>query len=477
MIFLRETVAQAFRRHGLAQPGQAVLVAVSGGADSVALLGVLRDLAASWDFRLHVAHLNHGLRAEAAADAAFVQALAATWALPVTADAADVRRYACDRHLSLEAAAREVRYAFLARAAAGAGCRMVAVGHTADDQAETFLLRLLRGGRPGGMWPRREVSGVTVIRPLLDVWRRDLRAWLQARGLPWREDQTNADRRHLRNRVRHDLIPLLAGHIPEARKRLKYGADLLAEEDAALEEGAGAVEAIVMAPHAPGVRVDRAALRAQPVALRSRLLRRAVGRAGGNIGRLRFVLWEEILRLAEEGENGRRLSLPGVDAEIRGGDLVLAPRSERPGEEYVVPLEGCVEAPPLGVILESEILPAGAANLTDGAAYLDADKVRRPLLLRAWRPGDRFRPLGLRGVKKVGDFLTDAKAPRLLRSRIPVLQAADGTILWLVGWRVAEDARVTAETRRVVRLRARPIPGAGDAVSLRRESVYSQTGG
>jgi len=448
-------------------PGEAVLVAVSGGADSVALLAVLRRLAPTWGLRLAVAHLNHGLRPEAEEDARFVEALASAWGLPVVVEVADVRSLARTRRLSVEAAAREVRYDFLARAAAAQRCRTVAVAHTADDQAETFLLRLLRGGRPGGMWPRRAVGTITVVRPLLDVWRSDLRAWLQARGLPWREDPTNLDRRLLRNRVRHDLIPLLAGYISGVPKRLKHGADLLAAEDALLETRAAAVEGEVLRPDAFGIRLVRAALGDQPAALGWRLVRRAVARAGGHIHRLRVVHIEETLRLAARGPEGGRLSLPGATVEVRGEHLLIAPplRTEDPALEVAVPLEGRVEAAPFGVRLETSIVPAPAVDVRDGAAYLDVDRIRPPLVLRAWRPGDRFRPLGMRGVKKVGDFLTDAQAPRALRPRIPVLVAGDGTILWLVGWRVAEDARVTPETQRVLRLRVGPLAWSGDSAA------------
>ena len=464
---LQDAVAESVRRHRLFEPGEAVLVAVSGGADSVALLGALRALAGPWHLRLVVAHLNHGLRAEAGEDARFVTALAGAWSLPVVLEVADVRAVARAQHLSVEAAAREVRYAFLARAAAREHCPTVAVAHTADDQAETFVLRLLRGGRPGGMWPRRSLDGMTLVRPLLDVWRRDLRAWLQAQGLPWRDDPTNLDMLLLRNRVRHDLIPLLAGYIRDVQKRLKHGADLLAAEDALLEDLAASAEGTVLRAAPGGVRLARGALRDQPQPLRWRLVRRAVARAGGNIRRLRVVHIEETLRLAEGGPEGRRVSLPGVTVEVRGEHLLIAatPPAGSPPGEYAVPLEGRVEAAALGVVVESGIVPVEAADVKDGAAYLDADRIRPPLLLRAWRPGDRFRPLGMRGLKKVGDFLTDARAPHLLRPRVPVLQAGDGTILWLVGWRVAEDARVTPQTRRVLRLRLEAAGRSADSAA------------
>jgi len=204
------------------------------------------------------------------------------------------------------------------------------------------------------------------------------------------------------------------------------------------------------------VTVDRRRLLEQPEAVRRRLLRRALSAAGGNIGRLKFVHLEEGLRLAEQGRRGQRLSLPGIVLEVGDGGLLLQPgtRPGKPAWAYVVPVQGRLEAAPFDLVVESELLSSGEADLNDGAAYLDADRVRRPLTLRSWRHGDRFRPLGMRGMKKVGDFLTDEKVPRLHRSRILVLEDADGAIVWVVGWRVAEEAPITPQTQQILRLRA-----------------------
>lgn len=452
-----ERVEDALRRRALLRPGDRVVVATSGGADSVALLACLRDLAPRWALRLAIAHLNHGLRPDAEVDARFVAALAAAWDLPLDLETADAAGYARTHHLSIEAAAREVRYAFLRRAAERWGAGAVAVGHTADDQVETLLLRLLRGRHPGGMWARRPMGSGVVIRPLLDLWRVELRAELIRRGLPWREDSSNQDLRRVRNSLRHDLIPVLAGYMPDVQKRLKHTADALAVDDEALEALAERAAGAVIASLPDAVTVDRRRLLEQPEAVRRRLLRRALGAAGGNIGRLRFVHLEEGLRLAEQGRRGKRLSLPGVVLEVGDGGLLLQPGT-RPGTPagaaYVVPVQGRLEAAPFDLVVQSELLSSGEADLSDGAAYLDADRVRRPLTLRAWRHGDRFRPLGMRGMKKVGNFLTDEKVPRLHRSRIPVLEDADGAIVWVVGWRVAEEVRITPQTRQILRLRA-----------------------
>ncbi|HEV8339838.1 MAG TPA: tRNA lysidine(34) synthetase TilS [bacterium] len=481
-----ERVEAALHRRTLLRPGDRVVVATSGGADSVALLACLRDLAPRWALTLAVAHLDHGLRREAVIDARFIAALASAWHLPLYLESADAAGYARTHHLSIEAAARQVRYAFLGRAAQRWGAGVIAVGHTADDQVETLLLRLLRGGHPGGMWARRPRGGVVIIRPLLDLWRGELRAELIRRGLPWREDPSNQDLRHSRNSLRHDLIPALAGYMPDVQKRLKQTADALAVDDEALDALAAWAAHAVIAVAPEAVTMDRRRLLEQSEAIRWRLLRRAVGMAGGNIGRLRIVHLEEGVRLAEQGRPGQRLSLPGVVLEVREGGLLLQSlaRLERPTGEHVVPERGRLEVAPFGLVMESELLTASEADVSDGATYLDADRVRPPLTLRAWRQGDRFRPLGMRGKKTVGDFLTDEKVPRLRRPRIPVLEDGDGAIVWVVGWRVAEDARITPETRRVLRLRAwwRAGDDSAEAVGVSptpggTKSLYSVGGG
>lgn len=460
---MRETVERTIAENHLLERGDRVLVAVSGGADSVALLAGLRALASLWGIQLEVAHLDHRLRDDSVEDAHFVERLARTWGLPVTVASVDAGAYARSHRLSIEAAARDVRYAFLSRTANERGCNKVAVGHTADDQAETLLLRILRGARPGGMRTKRALGERVLIRPMLDVWRSDVRAFLQQEGLRWREDPSNLDKTRLRNRIRHDLIPTMQGYIPQVRLRLKQTADVLAAEDEVLEAAATEAQARLVRAEGGAVLLSRGKLLQEPLAIRQRVIRRAIATAAGTIRRLKFVHVEEVLRLAGAAAPGR-LDLPGLAVVVRGDDVILLRRVKDevpPAAEYVVPLHGRLEATSLGLIIESEICSSELVNFGDGAVYLDADKVGSTPRLRAWRPGDRFRPIGMMGTKKVGDFLTDVKAPPEVRRRVPVVVAEDGTIVWVVGWRVAEEARVTSQTRRILRMAIRSTPGAG----------------
>lgn len=313
-------IVERIRAAHLFAAGDAVLVGVSGGGDSVALLVALRALAPAMGLRLVVGHVDHGLRPEAADDARFVRDLSGQWGLPYVEERVTVVTGA---GRSPEAAARAARYAALERLALAQGCGKVAVGHTADDQAETLLLRLLGGGRLAGMRATRPLGRVELVRPLLGVWRREARAVLREQGVGWREDPTNVDRRFLRNRIRHDLLPLLEGHIPGVRRRLRDAAEWLAEEDALLDRLAREAEARVLRLGAGVVALRRAALQAEPPALQRRLVRRAVRRAGGNTRRLRGVHISGVLRLAQEGREGRQVNLPGVVAAVVGGEIHL----------------------------------------------------------------------------------------------------------------------------------------------------------
>lgn len=268
---------RSIRRHGLIARGDRVLVALSGGSDSVGLVFVLRDLAEADGFHLAaLAHVNHALRPTAGRDEQFCRALARRLALPLVVERVDTAGYAGAQRLSIEEAARRLRYACLLRAAAAHAADGVAVGHTLDDQAETFLLKLIRGAGGtglGGIYPRRD----QVVRPLLGVTRSALRQWLAHRGESWVEDETNADLGNPRNRLRHETLPGLARAFGSSAVPAIARAAEIVREDAQWLDGQAArrVEALVR-PGADGLEIDRRALLAEPVAIRRRVVREAL---------------------------------------------------------------------------------------------------------------------------------------------------------------------------------------------------------
>ena len=325
---LHQQVRRTIGRHGLCPPGTRVLVGLSGGSDSVGLLLLLRDLAETGRFLVvGAAHFNHGARTAADQDEAFCRNLAETTGISFVRDGADVPALAASSGESFEACARRARYAFLRQAAARMGADRIAVGHTLDDQAETFLLKLARGAGStglGGVYPRRD----DVIRPLLDVSREAVRTWLRQQGQGWVEDETNADLSNPRNRVRHLVLPALdAAYGGPTRAQLANAAELVREDGQFLDEvAAGRLQAL--ARYGPeGVAFDAGVLEGEPRAVVHRLLLHVMREASGGreVGLAHVELALDVLR----GES-RAADIPGGRWELRGRTLLLFPQGDRP---------------------------------------------------------------------------------------------------------------------------------------------------
>ena len=318
---LLQQVRRTIRRHDLCPSGTRLLVALSGGSDSVALTFILRELAANGDFSVvAVAHFNHHLRATADRDERFCRELAARLGLPIVAGSADVREYAASERLGIEEAARRARYAFLHRAAADVGADRIAVGHTRDDQAETFLLKLIRGAGPtglGGIYPRRNA----LVRPLLNVSRAELRNYLTARGESWVDDESNTDLANARNRVRHRVIPELdAAYGGPTTASIARAADLAREDGAWLSELADKRYQELASIDDQSISFSAAELAAEPGPVRRRLLRRALRDIAG----VREVALEHVDAAADIlNGNSAGADLPAARLELRRGKLVL----------------------------------------------------------------------------------------------------------------------------------------------------------
>jgi len=426
-----------------------VVAALSGGSDSVAQLFLLRDLAAAGDLVLAgAAHLNHQLRADAARDEAFCRALCERLGLPLVVAHVPVTSLAAEAHVSVEVAARRARYAFLEQVRVELGAEVVAVAHTADDQAETVLLRLLRGaGTRGlrGILPRRGA----IVRPVLDCTRTALREDLGSRGERWVEDASNADLAHPRNRVRHELMPLLARHYqPAVTRVLARTAEAVGADDAHLEALAAQAMPATTAESSRGVVLATGALAALPVALARRIARRALEAAQApHAPDLADV--EQLLAVCRPG--GPAAAEPaGVRVERFSEDAVLLNRAQsapRPGlSPRVLPVPGAVTMPELGdgcrLTAEGPIRNTGRLEFTARRLTLKAT-VAAPLLVRGRLPGDRVRPRGRGGSRKLQDLLVDRKVPRGARDQVPVVVDGTGRIVWVVGHAVDAEAAAT----------------------------------
>ena len=431
-------VEQAIRRRRLLVDGDAVLVAVSGGPDSVALLAALAELGRG-RWRLSVAHVRHGLRgAESEEDARFVARLAADLGLPF--EDLDGRIHGGS---GLEERARRRRYEVLLAAAARGRHRRIAVGHTRDDQAETLLHRLVRGSGRHGLAAMRWARADGVVRPLLGISRERVLAYLDERALAWREDRSNGDPRHTRNRIRHVVLPVLERELePRAREALARAAEILGEEDAWIEAEACARLATVTCGE--GLEAER--LAALPPPLARRVVRLWLEQRRGDILEIGLDHVDRILDLASEG-GSRALSVPGGLVRRRGNQLRWgAPTRSGVGEGPVPLVIGHTAT--FGDYRLTIARSRGRSPRADRwQAVFDLDQIDLAgLRARAGKPGDRLRPLGLGGTKKIQDLFVDAKVPREERARHPVVACGEA-ILWLPGIARDESAAIGPLTR------------------------------
>lgn len=489
-------VARGAHEHGLWRPGDTLAVAVSGGQDSLCLLGALLALrerahpAAPGE--LIVAHLDHGTRGgESAADAAWVAAFAARLGLRYVAGAADAPAEARRTRRSLEETARRLRYAFLQRVRAETGVAAICVGHTLDDQAETILMSFVRGAGLAGLAGMAPLEG-DIARPLLGVTRAETLAYCLARGWQPRVDPTNADVSLRRNRVRHELLPALAAVNPNIARTLVDNGQLIAADERYLEEQTDAAWAdVVREVGRERITLAVSELRALPLALRHRVLRRAAVTLIGHDHTLSARNMRALDAAVQRAASGATVELPGEVRAAREYDRLIIARgaaeagNEGEADEAVpLPVPGVVELPALGWRVRAwrSERPAGlemdagpeppdvpsfsrAADLTgalgraETRVHLDAGAAGGELWVRVWQAGDRFQPLGLLSEKKLQDIFADAKVPRALRRRIPLVRNREH-ILWVAGLRIDHRARLTRDSSAVLVLQLEPLDSA-----------------
>lgn len=459
---IAERVRETADRYRMFRKGESVLAAVSGGPDSVALLDVLVRLAGDFELSLTVAHLNHMFRgAEADEDVLFVRSTAARYGLPCVTEAVDVPAYGREHGLSAQMAAREVRYRFLEETARTVRAGSVALGHNADDQCETILLNFLRGTGPAGLGGMPPVRGI-YVRPLIDVRRTEIEAYCRRRNLVYREDSSNVELIYTRNRIRHQLIPLLEREYnPGLRKALLRLGGIARAEDGYLDGEAvrALARARQSAPGAAELVLSLERLRETDPVICRRVLQRAWREAAGNAATDHKHI-EDLFGLVHSPVGGRLAELPGgLTAERTRHCLVIRKGSGPPAAApYAVPLEVPGETAVPGrawsvraVLWDGEIDPGVACRGENRSrAYLDYDAPALPLELRNRRPGDVFGPFGLDGTVKLKKYFRDLGLPRAERDDQPLVVDARGRIIWVVGVRPADFCRITPRTRKVL---------------------------
>ena len=435
--------------------GEAVLVAVSGGSDSVALLDVLGVLRESLGLTLTVVHVHHGLRPEADAEAEGVRRLCERLGVACQVERVTVRR--APPWEGLEAESRRARHAALERVARVIGAARIATGHTADDQAETVLMRLLQGAGPRGLGGIAPVRGL-LIRPLIETRRPAIEEYLGGRGLTWAEDPSNRDVRFLRNRIRHDLLPFMAeltgASVVDALGRSAAAARAVVAD---LEERARAELAHLATRDGAGWSLDVGALAERPIELAAEVLRQAAALLG-ETRPLRGPAQRALRRLLGEAPPRRAARLGRLAVERSGRRLRVGPVALPALVARVWPVPGALELPEINARLGARIV-ARTGDYTvpraPGRAAFDADALPSALAVRARRRGDVFSPFGAPALRRLKSFLIDVGVPRWQRPRTPLVEAG-GEIIWVAGIRRGSIAPVTATTTRVLELALLP---------------------
>ena len=450
---MREQVLRYIRERNLLKAGDRVAVAVSGGADSVALLRLLVELRNELGIVLFVAHFNHQLRGQQSdADERFVGELAARHNLPFFAGHGDVRRHAEAHKQSLEHAARFLRYSWLIDQADDQNLGAIATAHSADDQAETVLMKFLRGASTrglAGIYPLLIMNEVPIIRPLLETSRASIECYLKELGQPWCEDRTNLDMQRTRNRIRHELLPLLErDYNPNLRKALCETAEVARGEEGFWQSIAGS-ESRESGTHSRELRIG--AFDQLHVALQRRLLKRFL-ECNGIATEFHHI---ETLRRCALGEIGTA-NLPGNWLARREEHCLHLIRTaseaeSEAGYECQLPIRGCCTIPQVGLVLQAVIVPAESAALEIPGTLLRLGRPVR-LTVRNWRPGDRFRPAHSAAEEKLKRLFAEKRIPVNQRPLWPVALNEDNQIVWVRGFPVAHDFAW--------------IPGSGDAIRI-----------
>ncbi len=494
---LSKTVSLALRRlhapgtdQPVLTPVDLLIVAVSGGPDSLALLHLLARGGLHQPDSLIVAHINHGLRPTAAAEAAFVERIAGEWGVAFQSATIDVAALAVASGGSVEEVGRRTRYQFLNEVASAAGARLIAVGHNANDQAETVLMHFLRGaGLTGlrGMLPVAPVPGYGppppfLIRPLLDIAAADIRDYCHEHGLTPVMDESNQDPGYQRNRIRHELIPLLQAYNPRLQQQLNNMAAILADEETLIRSQIQEAWRRLSPSQAPGrLSFSRSAWRTLPPGLQRRLLRRATRQLlapdpDSASREISFAAVEQARAVAAAGTAGASAMLPaGVRLTVGYNNLHLTVRGVSPpvqGPQMPGDIPLSLPVPGSVLLTDGWQLDADAvsdmsltqitANPDPWTAYIAGEGITE-LIVRGRAPGERWQPMGMAGHSiSLKDYMINRKVPAVLRRRWPLVAAGDA-LVWVVGHQLDERWRVTGKTRQIIRLQCWPLPTGGPA--------------
>lgn len=470
-------------KYRMIEEGDVVLVGVSGGIDSITLLYSLYFSRDSLKCNLVVAHANHGLRGEESdREAEFVREIAGELKLPSVIEKIDVLGYMAEKGLSKQVAARELRYAFFEKAGRQYSANKIALGHNADDQAETVLMRLLRGSGAKGIAGIKPVRDGKIIRPLIEIRRDEITEFVKEKGLKFVEDPSNLEPYYLRNKIRLELIPLLKKEYnPNIIETLREAAEIIGDEDEFLESYCSKILSdISLSKGSRLIEIDTLKLKNFHIAIQRRIIRIALRIIKGDLLKISAVHVEDILNSINKGFSGKSLNLPdGIQAiyeydklKIKGqeiknkeakvrfdiplkipGETILSKPKCKFATEIISPEEFYRDSSVAPLLQNDNLVRCHSERSEESkfTAFFDMDKLKVELRVRNRVNGDIFHPSGMKGSKKLKEFFIDEKIPRRERDSIPLIVSGD-TILWVVGKRVSDYGKVDDNTKRILKI-------------------------
>ena len=468
---MQEKVIQALIEAGLDPAGGMLLLGVSGGPDSLSMLQILLNS----NYKIAAAHLNHGLREEAEGDAKFVQDICKEFEVSFYLSEVDTKNYAEKNRKSIEEAARFLRYQFLFRKAEELKAQAVLVAHNADDQVETVLMHLLRGSGLAGLKGMQLKSynpnwsqDISLVRPLLNVWRDEILRYCEENRLTPRFDQSNLDKTYFRNRLRHDLLPYLEEYNPQVKQVIWRMAQTLEGDYDLFEEIIEkAWDELVLEVSGAHVLFDYQSLQEQATGLQRGILRKAVNHLCPGLRDIDFAVVERAIDFIKNPSSTKQVDLAaGLKLELDGDRLLLvewdenytSPEWPQMGENTIevsgdskIDLEHGWQ-----VIVEQTKYKSGQleqikGNQDDFVAWIDANRLEGNLILRTLKSGDRIQPLGMEGTTKIADLFINLKIPYRARKSWPLVCSGD-KIVWFPGYRIADSVRLTDSSRNIIKI-------------------------
>jgi tRNA(Ile)-lysidine synthase len=459
-----DKVIATCRRYSMIKGGEHILVGLSGGPDSVCLLSVLQRVREQFKLRMSALYIDHGLRpGETEKETEFCRNLCSGLSIPFIAKGIGIRSYAKEQKLNIQEAARQLRYRTFDEAALEINARLIALGHTADDQAETLLMRLFRGSGPTGLAGIPPVRN-HIIRPLIEVRRKEIEDFLETERIPYIVDSSNLKEDYLRNKIRRSLMPIMQEYNPDIIGTLSKTALIFRDEERYFEILVTKT-LMKMISRKTGSRIELflAPFEIMDKVLMRKVLRRAIDATHGLRG-ISFIHIEDIIELIKQGKPGDRLFLPkGIRVIKEYATMVLTSDPPAVLSDYSLAVPGETILKEAGVLIKASLADSGepAAGTDDMALWIsqgifDADRLRLPLQVRPRKDGDCFYPSGFGRKKKLQDFFVDRKIPRDERNRVPLILSGDD-IIWVVGYRGDERFRVTEETKNILKLEVKKI--------------------